>query len=65
MTKEEFSKKILKCSYNLFSQALAGTRNLGYRKARTAAMIFDTDIEVWIDPSKQPERIKAWNKFNS
>ena len=65
MTKQEFSSKILRCSYSLWRAALLGERNLGYKKAKLASQVLVTDIEVWIDPSKQPERIKAWNKFNS
>ena len=64
MTENEFSEKILKSSRNHWVFTLAGSRNLGFKKAKLVSQLFDTDIEIWMDSNRAFERREAWNKFS-
>ena len=64
MTKQEFSKKILRCSYGLWRAVLAGNRNLSIGKAQLASQVLVTSPDVWIDPLRVKDRQEAWEKFN-
>lgn len=65
MKKEEFANKILKISYSHWQFVLNGQRGLGLQKARVAAAVLNTPIEVWIDPEMGAERVAAWKSFSS
>jgi len=63
MTKKEFSIKILRCSYGLWRAVLVGERNLGYKRAQTAAKVLDTSCDIWMDPERLADRREAWKNF--
>jgi hypothetical protein len=64
MTKQEFSAKILECSYNHWRYILRGERNLGYSKAKIVSQLFSTPVEIWIDGTMAAARQAAWESFN-
>ena len=44
---------------------LKGQRNLGLDKSKVVAKATKTDVMVWIDPARWPERKAAWESaFN-
>lgn len=64
MTKDEFSVKILKCSYGHWRYVLRGERNLSYNKARLVSQLLVTDVDTWLDTKQAKNRQAAWDKFN-
>lgn len=65
MTKQQFSKKFLKCTYNHFRYVLRGERGLNFKKAEVAAKVLGTDVTVWLDPTKAAKRREAWDRYQS
>ncbi len=64
MNKKEFATKILKCSPTLWCFTLKGRRNLGFKKAKLASQVLNTDCELWINPDASVnDRKKAWVDF--
>lgn len=64
MTKKEFTSRILKSSQVHWGYVLSGKRNLGYKRAKLVSQLFNTDIEVWMNPKMKLEREKAWKRFS-
>lgn len=64
MDRQFFATKVLKCSRSLWDKVLTGKRNLSLTKARRAAMIFDSDVTVWMDPDLTQKRRSAWKEFS-
>lgn len=64
MTKEDFAKKILKCTHTHWYCVLKGDKNLGYRKAEVAARVLNTPVDLWINPDASVnDRKEAWDNF--
>lgn len=65
MERKDFAKKVLRCSPAFWNMVLAGTRNLGFKKAKRAAKKLGTSAELWIDDSDsvKKKRRKAWDDF--
>jgi len=43
---------------------LKGERNLGYKKAKIAAQVLNTETDLWINPEASAnDRREAWGKF--
>jgi len=63
MTKQEFSLKILGCSYSLFRAVLAGKRNFSYKRALLVSQLLNTSCGIWQDEERAAERRIAWTKF--
>jgi hypothetical protein len=63
MTKKQFARDVIGCSYSLWRFALLGQRNLGYPKAKIAATVLNTGIDVWLDEEKADERQRAWDQY--
>jgi len=54
-----FSLKI-NITYHHWRYVLLGKRNLSYSKAKVAAPLLKTSVEVWMDPSLVADRQAAW-----
>jgi plasmid maintenance system antidote protein VapI len=64
MTKEQFARRVIKCTYQHWYYVLRGEKNLGYRKAVIVARLLNTAPELWINPDADAnDRRNAWNKY--
>jgi len=63
MTKQEFSTKILGCSYSMWRAVLIGERDFGYKKAKLVSQVLRTSSDVWMDRDRIADRREAWKNF--
>ena len=65
MRKDDFADNVLGITYGHWRYVLTGERNLSLQKARIAASVLETGVDVWLDGSLASARIEAWERFNS
>ena len=64
MTNKYFAEKILRVSTRHWAYVLAGKRHLAFNKARKVSNLFETNTELWIDPTASAKaRRSAWESF--
>ena len=63
MDRKTFALKVLKTTRAQWDNVLAGRRNLSFKRAKLAAQVTESDIQIWMDPDKAGQRLEAWNMY--